>query len=801
MASHPHHSEHPTPSQGHPEAISGTAIDPVCGMNVKLRAGKPTFEYRGQVFHFCSNGCRTKFEADPEKYLAKDGAPAAHHGGVAGHPGTHPPASHARRGTLFTCPMHPEIVQEGPGSCPICGMALEPMLATAEDQPNQELADMTRRLWLSTPLAAVLLVIDMASHLFGFDLLPFLTERQQQWLQLVLAAPVVLWGGWPFFVRGANSLRTGNLNMFTLIAVGTGAAFLYSLVALVVPGAFPPAMVSHHGTVPVYFEAAAVITALVLLGQVLELRARDRTSGAIRALLRLAPKTVYRISAIGEAEEVPLSEVAVGDVLRVRPGDRVPIDGVVVEGTSSVDESLMTGEAMPVTKHAGDAVTGGTSNGSGSFDMKVERTGEETTLARIVAMVSTAQRSRAPIQALADRVSAWFVPAVIGVAVLAFAAWLIFGPSPPLAYALVAGVSVLIIACPCALGLATPISIMVATGRGAQAGVLIRNAEALERLAGVDTVVLDKTGTITEGRPKLTGIEAQGLEDNEVLAIAAAIEAGSEHPLAAAITAAAKERGLKLEKASDFNAITGQGVKGTVGGRAILFGNQKLMDGAGIDLGTLGDAAKRRRDAGETVMFLAVDAQLAGLVAVSDPIRQTSADAIAALKRLGIRVVMATGDSRNTAETVAGRLGIDEVRADMLPEDKAKLIDALQKAGRKVAMAGDGINDAPSLAAADVGIAMGAGADVAIESAGITLMSGDLTGLVRARKLAEATMANIRQNLLFAFLYNSLGVPLAAGVLYPLFGLLLSPVIAAAAMSLSSVSVIGNALRLRGVKL
>jgi Cu+-exporting ATPase len=772
-------------------------------MTVKLGIGKPTFEYRGQVFHFCSNGCRAKFSADPEKYLAKEKPPSAvhaHRGSDSGRPAAVARPSRPDSHMLFTCPMHPEIVQEGPGSCPICGMALEPMVATAEDQPNHELGDMSRRLRVSAPLALILLVLDMSGHLFGLDLLPFLTEKQQQWLQLVLALPVVLWGGWPFFVRGFNSLRTGNLNMFTLIAVGTGAAFLYSLVAILVPGAFPPEMVSHHGTVPVYFEAAAVITALVLLGQVLELKARDRTSGAIRALLRLAPKTVHKVEGDG-TREIPLDSVAVGDVLRVRPGDRVPIDGVVISGASAVDESLMTGEAMPVTKASGAKVTGGTANGSGSFDMKVERTGQETTLARIVAMVSMAQRSRAPIQALADRVSAWFVPAVILVAVIAFAAWLVFGPSPALAYALVAGVSVLIIACPCALGLATPISIMVATGRGAESGVLIRNAEALERLAGIDTVILDKTGTITEGRPKLTGIEAQGIDANEVLAIAAAIEAGSEHPLAAAISEAAQERRLKLEKTSDFSAITGQGVKGTVAGRLVLFGNRKLMDANGIALGTLADAAETRRNAGETVMFLAVDGKAAGLVAVADPIRQTSVDAIAELRRLGLRVVMATGDSAATAAAVAARLHLDAVRSDMLPEDKAKLVEELQKAGRKVAMAGDGINDAPSLAAADVGIAMGAGADVAIESAGITLMSGDLNGLVRARKLAEGAMANIRQNLLFAFLYNALGVPLAAGVLYPVFGLLLSPIIAAAAMSFSSVSVIGNALRLRGAKL
>jgi len=797
---HHRHHERPAPS-AHDSEAAATVTDPVCGMRVKLGAGKPSFEYRGGTFHFCSNGCRTKFAAEPDRYLAPPAASAGRPPGGHARPETFPTASATRPGTLYTCPMHPEIVRDGPGACPICGMALEPMVATAEEQPNQELADMTRRLWLSAPLALALLVLDMGSHLFGLDLLPFLTERQQQYLQLVLALPVVLWGGWPFFVRGGNSFRSGHLNMFTLIAVGTGAAFLYSLVAVFIPGVFPPAMVSHHGTVPVYFEAAAVITALVLLGQALELRARERTSGAIRALLRLAPKTVHRVSTTGEVLEIPLDQVMVGDILRVRPGDRVPIDGAVTEGASSVDESLMTGEPIPVAKSAGDAVTGGTVNGSGSFDMRVSRTGAETTLSRIVSMVSTAQRSRAPIQALADKVSAWFVPAVIGVAAAAFLAWWAFGPAPSLAYALVAAVSVLIIACPCALGLATPISIMVATGRGAQAGVLIRNAEALERLAGVDTIILDKTGTVTEGRPELTGIVAQGIDEAEVLAFAAAIEAGSEHPLAAAILAAAKERRIAIGKASDFKAISGQGVSGTVAGKAVLFGNQRLMDASGIALGTLADAARTGRDNGETVMFIAIDGKAAGLIAVADPIRPSSADAIAALKGLGLRVVMATGDSRATAAAVAHRLGIDEVRAELLPEDKAKLVAELQRNGRKVAMAGDGINDAPSLAGADVGIAMGAGADVAIESAGITLMSGDLNGLVRARRLAEATMANIRQNLLFAFLYNALGVPLAAGVLYPAFGLLLSPIIAAAAMSFSSVSVIGNALRLRGVRL
>ena len=784
-------------------APATTAIDPVCGMTVDLSKGKPTHEHDGTTYHFCSDGCRTKFAADPARYLAKDeaGGSCCGHGG-SGHGQARRAAPPAAPGTKYTCPMHPEIVRDGPGSCPICGMALEPMVPSADDGPNPELVDMTRRLVATAPLALILLVTEMAEHLFGINLLPFLHHHDQQYLQLVLAAPVVLWGGWPFFVRGVESLRTRNLNMFTLIAIGVGTAFLYSLVAGFLPGLFPPEMHDHHGLVGVYFEAAAVITVLVLLGQVLELRARAATGGAIRALLDLAPKTALRVGANGETAEVPLADILVGDVLRVRPGDRVPIDGVVVDGASRVDESLLTGEPMPVGKQAGDRVTGGTTNTTGSFDMRVDRTGAETTLSQIVAMVAEAQRSRAPIQSLADRVSAIFVPAVVVVAVLAFLFWLVAGPTPSLAYALVAAVSVLIIACPCALGLATPISIMVATGRGAGVGLLIRNAEALERLAGVDTIVVDKTGTLTEGRPQLTGIETvRGVEDGVLLALAGAVEQGSEHPLAAAIVNAARERGLRLDRAEAFEAIPGQGVRGTVGARRVLLGNLRLLEASGIDARALVEAAGPYRARGETVMFMAVEGKPAGVIAVSDPVRADARETVAALKALGLRVIMATGDNRATAEAVARDLGVDEVHAEVLPEDKARIVGDLRKAGARVAMAGDGVNDAPALAAADVGIAMGAGADVAVESAGITLMGGDLRGVVRARHLATATMANIRQNLFFAFAYNTLGIPLAAGVLYPVFGLLLSPMVAAAAMSLSSVSVIANALRLRRVKI
>jgi Cu+-exporting ATPase len=774
------------------------AQDPVCGMMVTITPQTLSTSHDGQVFHFCSAQCQQKFRADPSAYL-----PAAFK--ATPQPGPYPvPAAPQAlpRATLYTCPMHPEIVRPGPGACPICGMALEPQGVAAEDAPNLESRDFTRRLWIAAPLALILLVIEMAMHVANVDILPFLTPFQRQLVQLILGTPVVLWCGWPFFARGWTSLVTRHLNMFTLIAIGTGAAFLYSVVAVFLPGLFPPAMRMDDGTIPLYFEAAAVIVALVLFGQVLELRARERTGGAIRALLDLAPKTALRIGADGGAQEVPLAEVAIGDRLRVRPGDKVPIDGRIVEGHSAIDESMLTGEPIPVEKSAGDRVTGGTLNKNGSFDFTVDRTGGETTLAQVVAMVAEAQRSRAPIQGLADAVAGYFVPVVILIAIIAFAVWWLIGPAPAFSYAVVVAVSVLIIACPCALGLATPISIMVATGRGAQAGVLIKNAAALERMAHVDTVVVDKTGTLTEGKPKLAGLDvAAGFAESELLHLAASIEAGSEHPLAEAIVQAAADRKVKTVKAGDFAAITGEGVKASIDGRSVLLGNQRLMEDAKVVITTLAAKAEARRTNGETVMYLAVDGQLAGLVAVIDPIKASSAVAIEALHELGLKIVMATGDNLTTAKAVAGSLGIDEVHAGVLPEDKKRLIAEMQAAGRKVVMAGDGVNDAPALAQADVGIAMGAGADVAMESAGMTLLKGDLIGVVRARRLAKATLRNIKENLIFAFGYNVLGVPLAAGVLYPVFGLLLSPVVAALAMSLSSVSVVGNALRLRRVKL
>jgi len=767
------------------ESAADMATDPVCGMKVDICARGPSFEHRGETYWFCSQGCRTKFAGDPERYLTKKGE-----------------AKPLPQGTLYTCPMHPEIVKEGPGHCPICGMALEPMGVPPEITDNPELIDFTRRLTIAVPLSLALLALDMGRHVFGIDLLPFLSASAKQWLQLLIAIPAVLYCGWPFFVRGWDSLRSGRLNMFTLIAMGTGAAFLYSVIATLAPGLFPASMADAHGLVPVYYEAAAVIVALVLIGQVLELRARERTGGAIRALLDLAPKTALRVEKNGKTETVELAAVRVGDVLRVRPGDKVPIDGTVTEGKSSVDESMLTGEPVPVQKVAGDRVTGGTLNGTGSFDMRVDRTGAETTLAQVVEMVAQAQRSRAPIQALADTVSGYFVPAVILVAVIAFFAWLMFGPAPALAYALVAAVSVLIIACPCALGLATPISIMVATGRGAQAGVLVRNAAALERLASVDTLVVDKTGTLTLGKPTLTGVgAAPGFDEDEVLRLAAGLEIRSEHPLAEAILRGAEAKGLKAPKVAEFSTVTGQGVRGTVDGRITLLGNARLMESARIDIAPVAEFAEERRKNGETVMLLASDGKLAGFVAVADPIKSGAAEAIAKLHALGLKIVMATGDNATTAKAVASQLGIDEVRAGMRPEEKLQLIDELQRQGKVVAMAGDGINDAPALAKADVGIAMGTGADVAMESAGLTLLKGDLRGIVRAINLARATMRNIKQNLVFAFAYNALGVPIAAGVLYPAFGMLLSPMIAAAAMSLSSVSVVTNALRLRNVEL
>ncbi|MEM7442366.1 MAG: copper-translocating P-type ATPase [Pseudomonadota bacterium] len=712
------------------------------------------------------------------------------------------PDDKAETGIQYTCPMHPEIVRDGPDSCPKCGMALEPMgVPPAEDAGNPELDDMSRRFRISLVLSIPLLVMEMGSHIFGLPVDAVIPPAINPWLQLVLATPVFAWGGWPFLERGWASIVSRNPNMFTLIALGTAVAYVYSLVATILPDAFPASFQSASGTVAVYYESVAVIVTLILLGQVLELRARDRTSGAIRALLDLAPKTARRVTQDGD-EDIALDEVSLGDRLRVRPGDKVPLDGVVIQGTSTVDESMLTGEPLPVEKGEGHRVTGGTLNGSGSFVFEVDRVAGDTLLSQIVEMVAEAQRSRAPIQKLVDKVAGVFVPVVVAVAVIAFVVWLIAGPSPAFVYALVAAVSVLIIACPCALGLATPMSIMVATGRGAGLGVLIKNAEALERLAKVQTMVVDKTGTLTEGKPTLTGIvPAPGWDDDKLLELAAGLEASSEHPIAAAIVAGAEGRSLTVPSADAFDSDTGRGVRGEVSGHTIALGNDRLMDDVGADLGSLQERAAELRAEGATVMFVAIDGTLAGLLAVSDPIKSTTSGAIDALHSAGLKVVMATGDDAATANAVAARLGIDEVVADAMPQDKASLVKRLQAQGKKVAMAGDGINDAPALAQADVGIAMGAGADIAMESAGMTLVKGDLNGLLRARHLATATIRNIRQNLFFAFVYNAAGVPIAAGILYPFFGLLLSPMIAAAAMSLSSVSVIANALRLKETRL
>ena len=696
--------------------------------------------------------------------------------------------------------MHPEIRQPGPGSCPICGMALEPEVASADAGPNPELADMSRRFWIGLALTVPVFALEMGGHLT--DLHQWLGQQTSNWIQLVLATPVVLWAGWPFFERAWTSLKTRNLNMFTLIAMGTGVAWIYSIVGTVLPGVFPAAMRGHDGSVPVYFEAAAVITVLVLLGQVLELKAREQTSGAIRALLDLSPKMARRIRPDGTDEDVSLDQVVVGDRLRVRPGERVPVDGEILEGRSAIDESMVTGESMPVTKSVGDKVIGGTMNQSGGFVMRADKVGRDTVLAQIVQMVAQAQRSRAPIQRLADQVSAWFVPAVILAALLAFAAWSIWGPEPRFTYGLIAAVSVLIIACPCALGLATPMSIMVGVGRGAQSGVLIKSAEALERLEKVDTLVIDKTGTLTEGKPSVVAIKtAAGIEETELLRLTASLERSSEHPLAAAIVRSANERGLSLAPVENFDSPVGKGVTGSVDGRKLVIGNRRIMTEAGIDTSSLDQSADELRREGATAIFVAIDGKAAGILAIADPIKATTPAAISALKEAGIRVVMLTGDNATTAKAVAQKLGITDVEAEVLPEDKSKVVERFRQQGRVVAMAGDGVNDAPALAAADVGIAMGTGTDVAMESAGVTLLKGDLNGIVRARRLSAATMANIRQNLFFAFIYNAAGVPVAAGVLYPLLGILLSPIIAAAAMALSSVSVIGNALRLNRVRL
>ncbi|MRG91749.1 heavy metal translocating P-type ATPase [Polyangium spumosum] len=769
--------------------------DPVCGMMVTPGAARGgSHEHAGTTYWFCNPRCKEKFAADPEKFLAPK---------VEAKP--EPPAAKveekAPAGTIYTCPMDPEVRQDKPGSCPICGMALEPLaVVTAEEPPNPELVSMTRRFWVSAALSLPLLVMAMGPMLLpGYRWshgLPY-----QAWIELLLATPVVLWGGLPFFERGWTSLRTRRFNMFTLIAIGTGTAYVYSVAATIAPSMFPASFRTHGGAVPVYFEAAAVIVTLVLLGQVLELRARSRTSGAIRALLGLAPKNARRLRDSAE-EDVPIEIVAVGDRLRVRPGERVPVDGVVLEGQSSIDESMVTGEPIPVEKAAGDHVTGGTVNGAGGFVMRAERVGQGTLLAQIVRMVGEAQRTRAPIQRLADVVSAWFVPAVVLTAVLTFVVWALFGPEPRLAFALLNAVAVLIIACPCALGLATPMSIMVGTGRGASAGVLVKSAEALEAMERVDTLVVDKTGTLTEGKPAVASIvPLDGAEASVVLRVAASLERGSEHPLASAILAAAKERAVELGSVTDFRSLTGRGVTGVVEGEPAALGNARLLDELSIEFDAARARAEQLRVQGQTVVFVARGGRVLGLVGVADPVKSSAREALSALREEGLVIVMLTGDSRTTAEAVARELGITEVEAEVLPDQKSAVVDRLTKDGKVVAMAGDGVNDAPALARAAVGIAMGTGTDVAMESAGVTLVRGDLRGIVRARRLSRATMKNIRQNLFFAFVYNGLGVPLAAGVLYPFFGLLLSPMIASAAMSLSSVSVIANALRLRTTRL
>ncbi|MBK8446318.1 MAG: heavy metal translocating P-type ATPase [Micropruina sp.] len=767
--------------------------DPVCGMDVDPTTSEHHLVHDGTTYYFCSGQCRNKFDLAPDAYLSPaTGHPTGHgHGGNAATP---PP------GTEWTCPMHPEILRPGPGSCPICGMALEPVMVTADSGPSPELADMTRRFWVGVALSIPVVILGM-----GGDLVPAIHDaispRASAWVQLVLATPVVLWAGWPFFVRGWTSVRTLKLNMFTLIAMGTGVAWLFSVVATLAPDLFPEAF-RMDGAVDVYFEAASVITTLVLLGQVLELRAREQTSGAIRALLDLTPDTAHRLKSDGTEEEVTLDQVTVGDRFRVRPGEKVPVDGDVEEGRSTLDESLVTGESMPATKKVGDSVIGGTINQTGSLIVRADKVGRDTMLARIVQMVAEAQRSRAPIQRVADRVAAWFVPAVIAIAIVAFLVWATAGPDPRLAHALVVAVSVLIIACPCALGLATPMSIMVGVGRGAGLGVLIKNAEALERMEKVDTLVVDKTGTLTEGKPSVTRVvTTTGFEEHEILQLVAAVEQASEHPLGLAIVNAAHAAGLSIPNVTDFDAPVGKGVVGTVEDQRIRVGSATFLTGEGIDPSALTAQADELRADGATVIFVSSGDQVAAIIAIADPIKETTPAAVEALRAEGIEVVMLTGDNRVTAEAVARRLGIDRVEAEVLPDHKADVVKQLREDGRVVAMAGDGVNDAPALAAADVGLAMGSGTDVAIESAGITLLKGDLTGIVRARKLSQATMRNIRQNLVFAFMYNVAGIPIAAGVLYPAVGLLLSPMIAAAAMALSSVSVIGNALRLRAQRL
>jgi len=799
---HEHHDHHEHRGHGmaaqihhHPMPHGGAAPeehDPVCGMRVDAAApAGGSAAHAGRTYHFCSARCRSKFVAEPARYLEPP-APAAP---LAPAPAP-VPAAGASSAFEYTCPMHPEIVRAGPGSCPICGMALEPRVASGAAEENVELRDLTRRFWVAAALAAPLLALAM---LGAFDpVARLLPGRSRVVLELLLATPVCVWAAWPFYVRAVQSVRNRHLNMFTLIGLGVLVAYGYSVVAALLPGAFPASFRDPDGEVGVYFEVAGVVVTLILLGQVLELRARSSTSAAIEKLLGLSPRTARRLSADGAEEDVPLEAVVAGDRLRVRPGEKVPVDGVVLEGASAVDESMVTGEPIPAEKHPGDRVVGATVNGTGSFVMRAEKVGAETLLARIVTMVADAQRSRAPIQRLVDAISGYFVPVVIGVSIVTFAAWALLGPSPRLAHALVAAVAVLIIACPCALGLATPMSIMVATGKGATMGVLFRNAEAIETLRKVDTLVVDKTGTLTEGKPRLVSVTpAAGFDAAALLRLAGTLERGSEHPLAAAIVRGAEERGVALGATSTFESLTGKGVRGTVDGRAVALGNRTLMAALGVPLGPLHAEAEALRAGGQTVMMVAVDGVAAGLLGVADPIKPTTPEAIRALHREGVRVVMLTGDGATTARAVARELGLDDVVAEVLPEQKVEVVKRLQREGRFVAMAGDGINDAPALAQAQVGIAMGTGTDVAMESAPVTLVKGDLRGIVRARHLSRRTMRNIRQNLFFAFVYNAAGVPVAAGVLYPFFGLLLSPMIAAAAMSLSSVSVVGNALRLR----
>ncbi len=791
MESHSH--------SAHSDAATVTALDPVCGMTVDPAHARGTVEHAGRTYYFCSPNCVEKFRKDPERFLSPP-RPAASAHVVSIMPASAPaPAKEkAAASALYTCPMHPEIVRGEPGPCPICGMALEPRTITASDEPNPELADMTQRFWVGTALAAPLVLAAMGEMIPGAPLQHALPGALMSWIQFVLATPVVLWCGWPLLERGWQSVRNRSLNMFTLIALGVGAAYGFSVVATLFPELIPASFQGHGGGAPVYFEAAAAITVLVLLGQVLELRARSQTSSAIRALLDLSPKTARRLGPDGGEEDIPLEHVQPGDRLRVRPGEKVPVDGIVLEGSSFLDESLVTGESLPVEKAPGSRLTGATLNGAGSLIMRAERVGSETMLAQIVRMVADAQRSRAPIQRLADAVSAWFVPVVVVAAVLTFVVWAAVGPEPRLAYALVNAVAVLIIACPCALGLATPMAVMVGTGRGARAGVLIKNAEALELLEKVDTLLVDKTGTLTEGKPRLASVTPLGGQsESELLRLAASLEQRSEHPLAAAIVQGARERGLALVEPQEFHSLTGKGVTGKVEGREVAAGNRQLFDDLGLSVAEIADRAEALRRDGQTVMLVAVDGRLAGLLGVSDPVKATAREAIEALRSEGIRIVMLSGDSRTTAAAVAVKLSITEFEAEVLPQQKSEVVKRLQSRGRVVAMAGDGINDAPALAQAQVGIAMGTGTDVAMESAGITLLRGDLNGIVRARRLSRATMRNIRQNLFFAFVYNALGVPIAAGVLYPFFGLLLSPILASAAMSFSSVSVISNSLRLK----